>query len=53
MRWHEPTRAYVDRRRQQGLSTKEIMRCLKRLIARQIYYVIRRLELVKPVPAAT
>jgi transposase len=53
MRWHEPTRAYVDRRRQRGLSTKEIMRCLKRLIARQIYYVIRRLEPVKPVPAAT
>jgi transposase len=53
MRWHEPTRVYVDRRRQQGLSTKEIMRCLKRLIARQIYYVIRRLEPVKPIPAAT
>ena len=52
-RRHEPTRAYVDRRRQQGLSTKEIVRCLKRLIARQIYYVIRRLEPVKPIPAAT
>jgi transposase len=51
MRWHEPTRAYVARRRQQGLSTKEIMRCLKRLIARQVYYVIRRLETIKPVAA--
>jgi hypothetical protein len=28
MRWHQPTRAYVDRRRQQGLSTKDILRCL-------------------------
>ncbi|WP_446216972.1 IS110 family transposase [Micromonospora sp. IBHARD004] len=51
MRWHEPTRAYAARRRQQGLSNKEIMRCLKRLIARQIYYVIRRLEITKTAPA--
>lgn len=48
LRWHEPTRAYAARRRQQGLSTKEIMRCLKRLIARQIYYVIRRLPSLNP-----
>jgi transposase len=48
MRWHEPTRAYVARRRQQGLSTKEIMRCLKRFIARQIFYVLRRLDTIKP-----
>jgi hypothetical protein len=53
MRWHEPTRTYVTRRRQQGLSTKEIMRCLKRLIARQIYYVIHRLEPVKTAPTMT
>jgi len=31
------TRAYVARRRDQGLNTAEIMRCLKRYVARQTY----------------
>ncbi|HXJ26543.1 MAG TPA: IS110 family transposase, partial [Streptosporangiaceae bacterium] len=30
---HPPTRAYVERRTAQGLSKKEIMRCLKRYVA--------------------
>jgi transposase len=34
------TRAYVERRRAEGLSTKEIMRCLKRYVAREIYRVL-------------
>ncbi|MGQ0826747.1 MAG: IS110 family transposase [Actinomycetota bacterium] len=34
------TRAYVARRRAEGLSTKEIMRCLKRYVAREIYRVL-------------
>ena len=35
---HDPdTRAYAARRRAQGLSTKEIMRCLKRHVIRQLY----------------
>lgn len=37
MRRHEPTRAYVDRRTAEGLSKREIIRCLKRYIAREIY----------------
>lgn len=37
MRYDPRTRAYVTRRTQQGLSKKEIMRCLKRFIAREIY----------------
>jgi transposase len=32
------TRAYADRRRQQGLTTRDILRCLKRYISREIYY---------------
>jgi transposase len=32
---HPATRAYVDRRTAQGLSKKEIMRCLKRHVARE------------------
>lgn len=31
------TKAYVDRRREEGKSTKEIIRCLKRYVAREIY----------------
>ena len=45
---HDPdTRAYVERRRAQGKTDREIKRCLKRYIARQLY---RQLE--HP-PAAT
>jgi transposase len=41
-RWNLRTRAYVERRTSQGLSKKDIIRCLKRLIARENYYVLRR-----------
>jgi transposase len=34
---HEETRRYVARRRSEGLSTPEIMRCLKRYVARQTF----------------
>jgi transposase len=34
MRYDSRTRSYVARRRQEGKSTKEIMRCLKRYVAR-------------------
>lgn len=37
MRFDERTRAYVQRRTKQGLSKKEIMRCLKRFVAREVY----------------
>jgi transposase len=35
---HPPTRAYVDRRTAEGLSKKEIIRCLKRYVAREVYH---------------
>jgi transposase len=38
---HPATRAYVDRRTAQGLSKKEIMRCLKRYVAREAYPHLR------------
>lgn len=41
MRWDTRTQAYVDRRTAEGLSKKDIIRCLKRLIAREIYHVLR------------
>ena len=34
---HPETRAYVARRRTEGLGTGEIMRCLKRYVARQVF----------------
>ena len=34
---HDETRRYVTRRRTEGLTTTEIMRCLKRYVARQVY----------------
>ena len=34
---HPPTRAYVERRTAEGLSKPEIIRCLKRYVARQVY----------------
>ena len=38
---HAPTRAYAERRSEQGLSKKEIIRCLKRYIAREVYRHLR------------
>lgn len=38
---HDPdTRAYVERRTTEGLSKKEIIRCLKRYVAREIYKIL-------------
>jgi transposase len=45
MRCHPPTRAYVERRTNQGLSKLDILRCLKRYIAREIYH-----QLTSPPP---
>ena len=35
------TRAYVERRSKEGLSKKEIIRCLKRYVAREVYPHLR------------
>jgi transposase len=37
MRTHANTQAYVARRRAEGKSDREIRRCIKRYIARQLY----------------
>jgi transposase len=37
MRRHPPTRAYFERRTAEGLSRREILRCLKRYIAREVF----------------
>jgi transposase len=38
---HPPTRAYATRRTKDGLSKKEIIRCLKRYVAREVYPHLR------------
>src|SRR5207248_9451751 len=37
MGWDPATRAYTDKRTQQGKTKAEIIRCLKRYIARELY----------------
>ena len=37
MHCHQPTRDYVTRRTAEGRTKKEILRCLKRYIAREAY----------------
>ena len=38
---HPPTRAYAERRVKEGLSKTEIIRCLKRYVAREVYPHLR------------
>ena len=45
MSHHPATRAYVDRRRAEGRTNLEIMRCLKRYVAREVYRVLPRTRL--------
>jgi transposase len=40
LRWDERTRTYAERRTTEGRTKKEIIRCLKRYIAREIYQII-------------
>ncbi len=41
MRFHQPTRDYVAKRTAQGKGKQEIIRCLKRYLAREIYQAIK------------
>jgi transposase len=38
MKTHPPTRDYVARRTAEGMSKRDIMRCLKRYVAREVYH---------------
>jgi transposase len=42
LRHHAPTREYVARRTAEGLSKREIIRCLKRYIAREVFAALPR-----------
>jgi transposase len=40
-RCHQPTRDYIDRRRSEGKSTREAIRCLKRYLARRVWRLLQ------------
>jgi transposase len=50
MHCHQPTKDYVARRTAEGRTKKEVMRCLKRYIAREVYprLITARLGRVPP-----
>jgi transposase len=48
LRWDPRTRHYMQRRTKQGLTKPEIIRCLKRYIAREIHQELTRLPLDNP-----
>jgi transposase len=44
LRWHQPTRDYLARRTTEGKTSKEITRCLKRYVAREIFAALRQTD---------
>jgi hypothetical protein len=40
LRWHKPTQAYMSRRLAQGRTRREIIRCLKLYVAREVHRAI-------------
>jgi transposase len=54
LRYCQRTRAYAERRAREGKSQREIMRCLKRYIAREVYNTLRAdLSHLQPQPRST
>ena len=41
LRWHQPTRDYLARRTTQGLTKREIIRCLKRYVAGEVFTALQ------------
>jgi hypothetical protein len=44
MRGHPETRAYVQRRRAEGKTDREIRRCIKHYLARHLFRTLNRLD---------
>jgi transposase len=53
MRAHQPTLEYVRRRTAEGRSPREIVRCLKRYVAREIFGLLCAVQVRADVPANT
>ena len=41
LHYHEPTKDYMARRLREGMTKPEVIRCLKRYVARQAYAILR------------
>lgn len=53
MQHHQPTKVYVARRTAEGKTKSEIIRCLKRLLARELWAAMRPLrDASRPLPTA-
>jgi transposase len=52
LRWHQPTRDYLTRRTAQSKTKKEIIRCLKRYVAREVFAALRQIDGQNLIPAA-
>ena len=48
LRYHQPTIAYAARRTTEGKTTREIRRCIKRYLARNLYRLMEHPALDKP-----
>ena len=44
MRMHEPAKAFIARKRTEGMSNREALRCLKRQLARRVYNTMRTIQ---------
>jgi hypothetical protein len=49
LRWHAPTKAYMERRTHDGKTKRDIIRCLKRAVVRELYRAVQAdLERARP-----
>jgi transposase len=51
--WDPDTAAYLARKQAEGKSRKEALRCLKRILARRVWRLLRSPTTTEPAPAAT
>jgi transposase len=49
-RCHPPTRDYIERRRSEGKSTREAIRCLKRYLARRVWHLLQPPRPIQDMP---
>src|SRR4051794_5821615 len=49
-RCHPPTRDYIERRRREGKSTREAIRCLKRYLARRVWRLLQPPRPIQDMP---
>jgi transposase len=52
LRWHQPTKDYMARRLAEGKTPKEVIRCLKRYVAREVFAVLDQMRNANQATAA-